>query len=104
MKRLLILISAILYLLTAVSGFAQNSDNNIITEYKVLSNGWITNFAVSVTNPDVIYAMQHSKTGYFALNSGDGGENWKKLREPGYSKEMVIDPVNPMIAFMVPGG
>ncbi|MFC1565250.1 hypothetical protein ACFL6G_09960, partial [candidate division KSB1 bacterium] len=82
----------------------QDQSDNIIRDYKILMDGWVTEFEVSKSNPGIIYAMQRSENGYFTYKSSDGGETWKKLNTLNYGKEIAIDPVDPDIVFAVPGG
>ncbi|MFC1492314.1 hypothetical protein ACFL6O_00020 [candidate division KSB1 bacterium] len=105
MKSLKLFITLPLIILTASSIFAQNPDNGVIKDFNILINGWITEFEVSESDPDIIFAVERQGNGYTGVyKTSNRGEDWEKVKGITQFQKMAIDPVNPEIVFGVPGG
>ncbi len=105
MKYLKIFNCFSLIILLASSVFAQESDIKIIRDYNILIDGWIREFEVSKSNPDIIFAVDGKvNVSSSVYKTSNGGETWDKVKGFSQFSMMAIDPVNPDVVFGVPGG
>ena len=67
-------------------------------ERRPMRSGEVANFAVSPSDPNVMYVGMEVNA-HSVYRSDDGGRSWRLLHEGDHAKDMAVDPHDPDVAF-----
>ncbi|MFC1564723.1 WD40/YVTN/BNR-like repeat-containing protein [candidate division KSB1 bacterium] len=100
-QKIHIVISVIL-ILFSFSGYdiRQKEDS----DYQILFSGNVLNFAVSKSDPDIIFVCRLDGNDKSLYKTSDGGRNWNKIESINRFRKIEIDDLNPDIVYVAPDG
>ncbi len=94
--------AAVIFLI--LSGFRGEIGKIEKDSLKKIFSGQVLSFAVSKSNPDVIFVCRLDGKDKSLYKSIDGGESWKKIESIDRFRKIEIDDLNPNIVYVAPDG
>ncbi|MFC1493194.1 hypothetical protein ACFL6O_04480 [candidate division KSB1 bacterium] len=104
-KQMISIVIAVILIFPSLTGFRSlviaQIENN---DHKIIFSGHVLSFAVSKSNPDIIFLCRLDGNDKSLYKSIDGGKNWKKIESIDRFRKIEVDDLNPDIVYVAPDG